>query len=180
MKIKGQWWVLFVEGILLLLLGIICLLNPFAVTLAFPTFLAILLCLGGFVQLLRSFLLRHDIRAFALSFFSSLFSILVGLLMYQFQEQSILLLSCLMIAYLCFDGISKMFFSSLFHYTKSWTIVMVSGFLSLSLGLLLMMSLPVSSIYSIGLLLGVSMLFFGFSLLVMSIEIKQMKPVEIY
>ena len=167
------------EGLALLILGVLCLAIPFAVTMAFPVILSIILVIGGIVQLFRSFALRKEMKIFMISLFSSFLAILAGIFMYRYQAQSIMLISAMMIAYLCFDGISRMFFSSNFHYTKSWPLVMISGFLSLGLGLFLMMSLPVSSFYTIGLLLGVSMLVFGISLLIMSLEVKKCRPVEV-
>ena len=174
-----NWWIMMFEGLALLILGVMCLAIPFAVTMAFPVILSIILVVGGIIQLFRSFALRKEMKIFMISLFSSFLAIIAGIFMYRYQAQSILLVSAMMIAYLCFDGISRMFFSSNFHYTKSWPLVMISGFLSLGLGLFLMMSLPVSSFYTIGLLLGVSMLVFGISLLIMSIEVKKCRPVEI-
>jgi len=172
MELKGKCGIMLIEALALILLGILCLINPFATTMASPVFFAIILVLGGIIQLFRSIWLRSDKKVFALSIFSSLLAILVGALLYFYQAQSILLISCLMIAYLCFDGIARMFFSSHFHHTYSWQVVMFSGFLSLALALILMMSLPVSTFYTIGLLLGVSLVVVGISMLIMSVEMK--------
>lgn len=178
-KISNKCGMLLAESLGLIILGILCLINPFATTMAFPVFLAGILALGGLIQLLRSFALRHNKKAFSISIFSSLLAILVGVLLFKYQTVSISMITCLMIAYLCFDGIARMFFSSHFHHTMSWQLVMLSGFFSLALGLILMMSLPTSSFYTIGLLLGVSMIVFGISMFIMSIEMKVCNFIEI-
>lgn len=172
-----KWWIKLLLGIITLLSGLIFAARPQTSTIFLNYSFGICLLFISIKCFLETiyfekFLIKKIIN-FTKSFFILLFFIFIMINPYA----GIKILTCFLIAFLCFDGIFKLFFGKYYrwNYEKNW--ILFSGALSLFLGLILMMSLPEISKYTLGLFCGASLIGISIHLIFDAYELKEIDKI---
>lgn len=163
---------LYFEAALFILLGIIAIAVPQFFTIGLELLFGCLLIAAGIVPLIRLFQVKNS-PGFWATFFGAIFSIILGALFLLYPYVGILSLTYLLILYFLIDGIAKIYFSIYLKSYPNWGWILFSGILSLALAAIIMMGLPGTAIWALGLLVGINMLFFGFSLIGFASMIEQ-------
>lgn len=163
---------LYFEAILFILLGIIAIAIPQFFTIGIELLVGTLLIAAGIVQLIRLFQ-NKDAPGFWGSFFGAIFSLILGALFLIYPLAGVLSLTYLLILYFIIDGIAKIYFSFQLKSFQHWGWILFSGILSLALAALIITGLPGTAVWVLGLLVGINMLFFGFSLIGFASTIEQ-------
>lgn len=163
---------LYFEAILFILLGIIGIAVPQFFTIGIEILVGCLLIGAGIVQLVRLFQAK-DAPGFWGTFLGAIFSMILGALFLIYPIAGILSLTYLLILYFLIDGIAKIYFSFQLKHFQKWGWILFSGLLSLALAILIFTGLPGSAVWVLGLLVGINMLFFGFSLIAFASTIEQ-------
>lgn len=156
------------EGIMFILLGVLAILLPQISTLATEFFIGTLLLIGGVFQFIRV-LTSRDIPEYWLMLLTALVSAVVGYLLIANPMKGLLTLTILLSIYFFLDGVLKIGLG--IGYRKvlpasDW--VIVSGVLSLILGGIIVSGWPGTATWVIGLLVGINLLFLGFSMVTLS------------
>jgi uncharacterized membrane protein HdeD (DUF308 family) len=151
-----------VEGIIFIILGLIAIALPQLTTLAVELFIGWLFLIGGIIQIIRT-ITSKNIPGFWPSLIGSLFSIVIGILLLAFPLPGILSLTLLLTIYFFADGIAKIILSFEYRPIPNWGWLTVSGIISLILALIIWSGWPSTAAFIIGLLVGINMLFFGFT-----------------
>jgi uncharacterized membrane protein HdeD (DUF308 family) len=154
---------LYFEALLFILLGAVAIAVPQFFTIGLEILVGSLFLIAGIVQLIRIFQSTSS-SGFWSSLISPFLNMVIGCLFLFFPAVGIFSLTYLLIAYFLFDGCGKMYFAFQLKSYERWGWIMVSGILSLLLAGLILTGLPGTAIWAIGLLIGINMLFFGFSL----------------
>lgn len=161
-----KWRSLYIfEGIFFILLGIAALIFPFIFAVSFDLLFGCLLLIGGVVQAFRSFSQGITTSGFWLSILASVLSIACGIYLLAKPLHGIIALTLLLAIFFFMDGASKIW---LWFQTKGADyrgMFLLSGILSLLIGCLIYFGLPASSLWAIGTLIGVNLLFSGITLL---------------
>lgn len=155
---------LYFEAILFIILGMIAIALPQFFTIGLELLIGSLLIAGGIIQFIRLFQAK-DAPGFWGSFFGAIFSIILGALFLIYPIAGILSLTYLLILYFLIDGAAKLYFAYQLKSFQNWGWILFSGILSLALAALIFSGLPGTAIWTLGLLVGINMLFFGFSLI---------------
>lgn len=153
-----------IESILLILLGILAIALPFYATLSVELILGWILLLGGLIQLYKS------IKSFkqpggAISFMGAIIYTVVGALMLFYPIAGIVSLTLILGIFFLLEGIAKIAFSFELKPATNWGWLLVSGIIALLMAGIILYGWPGTSLWVIGLLVGINMIFFGFSLL---------------
>lgn len=161
---------LIVESILLIILGVIAIALPFYATLSIELIIAWILLLGGIVQLFKS-ISSFKAAGGAVSMIGGIIYIVVGALMLIYPWKGMATLTFLIGLFFLLEGLAKIVFSFELKPAQNWGWLLVSGIIALIMAGIILYGWPQTSLWVIGLLVGINMLFFGFSLLALTTSI---------
>jgi len=158
------------EGILLSTLGVIAVLVPAIASVAATIFFGWILLISGVAGLITTFRGRQ-LPGFWWSLLSAIVGIVAGALLLAWPAQGVFSLTSVLIAFLLVEGAVTIFYA-LEHRTglRRWGIMLASGIVDLILGLILFAGLPGTAMWALGLLIGINMLFGGWSLILMALS----------
>ena len=169
--IHRYWGLFLLEGIVLIVLGTLAILVPAVASLAATIFFGWILLLSGLVGLFTTFRARHA-PGFGWSLFSAITGIVAGAVLLWMPVQGTLSLTAVLIAFLFIEGIASILYA-LDHRkgaTGRWGWMLASGIIDVCLGVLLLAGLPNTAVWAIGLIVGINMLFGGWSLVLMALH----------
>ncbi len=162
-EIRHSWGWFLAAGILLILFGTVCIVADVAAT--FVTVLAFgwLLLLGGIVSLVQAFSV-HNWKGFFLLLLNALFRGFTGYLLIRYPAVGAVSLTLVLASFFIVGGTFRAISSTMLELPRSgWSVF--SGLISIALGIMLLVQMPVSSVWFIGFALGLDMIFDGTSLI---------------
>jgi uncharacterized membrane protein HdeD (DUF308 family) len=154
-----------VEGIVLIVLGVLAILVPAIATLAAELLVGWLLLIAGVVGLFTTFWAKPA-PGFWWSLISAIISIVAGVLLLIWPRTGIVSLTLVLIAFFLIEGISSIMYA-LQHKSElsgRWGWMLASGIITLVLAVLIWAGLPSTAVWAIGLLLGIDLVFGGAAL----------------
>jgi uncharacterized membrane protein HdeD (DUF308 family) len=155
---------LLFEGIIFTLLGILAVALPGISTLSSELFIGWLLIFGGGVLLYRAIKTRHA-PGFIGSLLTGILYLVFGILLILFPIAGILSLTVLLTIFFIAEGIAKIILSFQMRPFRRWGWLLINGILALILAYIIWAGWPGSAFWVLGLLVGINMIFFGFSLM---------------
>jgi uncharacterized membrane protein HdeD (DUF308 family) len=158
-----------IEGIVLVILGVLAVLVPVIATLALTILLGWLFLIGGVMGLITSIWARRA-PGFWWGLISAVISIVAGLLLVASPVQGAVSLTFVLVAFFIIEGIVTIMYA-LQHRTElsgRWGFMLVSGIITLLLAVMIIMGLPATAAWAIGLLVGIDMIFGGAALIAMA------------
>ena len=164
-------WVIF-AGIVSMLLGIAAIIYNGTATVASVVVFGWLLMFAGFLQIGQAFQLRYW-SGFFLYLLDGIIRATVGTLLVLYPNAGAQALTLVLCFYFIAGGLFKMVASSLLRF-PSWGWSVASGLISVALGVMLAMQWPTSSVWFIGLAVGVDLLLYGGALLMFAAAIKKL------
>lgn len=173
-KLSSYRSLIYFEGVLFMLLGLAAIALPQIFTIGFEILIGSLFLVGGIVQFIRLFQTWNE-PGFWGTLGNAVLNLALGALLLFYPILGVLSLTYLMIAYFLVDGISKIYFATQLKRFAKWGWVAFSGIVSLLLAGLIFSGLPGTAVWTIGLLIGINMLFFGFSLFGLASSIPEKK-----
>jgi uncharacterized membrane protein HdeD (DUF308 family) len=169
--IHRHWGLFLFEGIVLIVLGTLALLVPAVASVAATLVFGWILLISGAVGLVATFRAQGS-PGFVWSLISALLGITAGIILLAMPVQGALSLTAILIAFLLVEGVATVLFA-LDHRKGSsgrWSWVLASGVLDLALGIILLAGLPGTAVWALGLLIGINMIFGGWSLVWMALH----------
>lgn len=163
-KLSGWFLAL---GVLLVISGFVIMLFPVAGTFAVEILFGILLLVGGIGQVVMAFLARKW-SGFFLTLLTGLLYTVAGLLLLFYPLQGEITLTLLLGVFLLVTGVLKMALSSKLKPRMHYEWLLFDGIITILLGFLILMKWPSDSLWVIGLLFGINVLFSGLSFLMLS------------
>ena len=170
-----EHWVLFlIEGIVLVVLGIVAILVPLIATLAFTILIGWLFLISGIVGLITTIWARHA-PGFWWSLISALIGILAGLALLTSPVVGALSLTLVLIAFFIIEGVVSIMYAvdHRRQLTGSWVWMLLSGIIDIILAGIILSGLPETAVWALGLLVGINMLFGGAALIAMAFAARQ-------
>lgn len=163
-KIRQNWWILLLEGMLFIFLGIMAIMLPQVSTLSIELIIGSLILIGGIMQLFRAVKFWRQ-ELFWPSLMTGLLGSGIGWYMLANPLQGMITLSILLLIFLALEGILKAMAGIAIKPNKGWGWFLASGLLSLIIVAVALSNWPIIATWLLGLLLGVNMLFFGSSMI---------------
>ncbi|HTL21348.1 MAG TPA: HdeD family acid-resistance protein [Steroidobacteraceae bacterium] len=169
--VRRHWVLFLVEGIVLAILGTLALLAPVIASVAATVLFGWLLLLSGIVGLVTTFRARHA-PGFWWSLLSALLGIVAGVVLLGWPLLGTLSLTAVLIAFLFAEGIISIMYALEHRNALSgrWGWMLASGMVDIGLGVLLFIGLPGTSLWALGLLLGINLIFGGWALIFMALH----------
>jgi uncharacterized membrane protein HdeD (DUF308 family) len=175
--IRDHWVLYMVEGVVLVILGLLAIVLPPIATLAVTLVLGWLFLLSGLVGLFTTFWLRHA-PGFWWSLLSALLAIGTGIVLLVWPVSGALSLTLLLVAFFIVEGIASIMFA-LEHkreLTGRWGWMLASGIVDLILVAIILSGFPETGAWAIGLLVGINMVMGGTSLIAMALYARSNAP----
>jgi uncharacterized membrane protein HdeD (DUF308 family) len=166
---QTYWPVLLLEGIPLILFGILALVIPPLITLGITTTLGWLFVVSGIIALLV-YSWAHAAPGFRSLLFSAILSVITGFALLWRPMSGAISLTVILIVFFALGGVAKLFYplqrSQHLWNCRGW--VRASGVVDLALAALMFFGLPEIASWAPGLLLGANMILGGFALIVVA------------
>jgi len=170
-SVRDHWALFLVEGIVLVVLGMLAIVIPQIATLAVAIFLGWLFLISGVVGLITTFMARHA-PGFWWALLSAVVAIAAGLLLVEWPVSGAISLTYLLIAFFVIEGVVSIMYA-LEHKKElsgRWAWMLVSGIIDLILAVMILAGLPSTAAWALGLLVGINMLFGGTSMIAMALH----------
>jgi uncharacterized membrane protein HdeD (DUF308 family) len=168
---KRIWLWLLGTGIFTILLGIAAILLPFIAALTIETLLAAIFIIAGATHIFHAFQYRQT-KGLVLRLLAGVIYGLTGIILFAFPLQSVLTLTLLLAILFMVAGSFKIALALYLNPLPSWGWLLFSGVISAFLGILIWAGLPSTAKWAIGLLVGVELLFSGWSMVMFAFSIR--------
>jgi uncharacterized membrane protein HdeD (DUF308 family) len=170
-SLQDHWKFFLIEGIILLLLGVLAIVVPEVATVAVAILLGWLLLVSGVVGLIATYRVRAA-PGFAWSLLSAIIGIVAGIVLLMWPLSGAFSLTVILTVFLVFEGVVSILYA-LDHRrdaTPRWSFMLVSGFVDLVLAGMIFAGLPATAAWAIGLLVGINLVFGGVALIAMALQ----------
>lgn len=167
-----NWRLFLVWGVALMALGIIAISASTLTTLISIAFLGVLILLSGVVIVIDSITFWWGRGSgFFLHFLMGLLCCLVAILLIKNPLLATVSLTLLLGIFYLTLGILRVIYS-LYLRTPQWGWYLFNGFVTLLLGTLILMSWPASSLFIIGLFVGIDLFFSGWAYIIAALTVR--------
>ena len=171
-KSLGAHWKFFlIEGIVLVILGLIAVCVPPLATVTVELLIGWLILLSGVLGLVMTFQTR-DSPGFGWSLLSAVVGILVGIALLIWPLSGVFSLTVMLTVFLALEGLVSIMYA-LAHRRESssrWELMLVSGIVDLILAGLILAGLPATAAWAIGLIVGINLFFGGVALIAIALQ----------
>jgi uncharacterized membrane protein HdeD (DUF308 family) len=158
-------------GIVSIILGCVAIIAPYAATMAIEALLGWILIIGGVAHFIHSFHSRAT-GAFVWKMLVSLLYLCVGVMFLVYPLQGIITLTFLLTIFFIVQGVFQILWALYIRHLARWGWMCFSGVTSLILGVLIWQGLPSTATWAIGLLLGINLIFTGWSIVMFAMAVK--------
>ena len=172
--VRAHWKALLFEGILLVVLGLAAMVVPPLASLAVAIFLGWMFLIAGIAGLALTFWTRQ-LPGFWWSLISAALAVGAGLILLAKPAQGVLTLTIVIGAYFLAEGVATIMYA-LQHrreLSERWSWMAFAGALDILISAIIIMGLPGTAEWAIGLLAGINLLLGGISLIGMALAARQ-------
>ena len=170
-SVREHWMLFLIEGIVLVVLGVLAILVPMVATIAVAILIGWLFFISGIVGLITTFMMRNA-PGFWWSLLSAVLGIIVGIVLLSRPVLGAISLTLLLTVFFIIEGVASIMYAMEHkkELTGRWTWMLVSGIVDLFLAFIILTGLPGTAAWALGLLVGINMLFGGTSLIGMALH----------
>jgi uncharacterized membrane protein HdeD (DUF308 family) len=169
-SLQSCWGIVFALGLVSVIVGLIAIGSPHIATSKSVMIFGIVLLVAGGTELIHAIMVRNG-KGVALHLVSAALYLIVGLFMIEDPVRVAVVLTLLLAASFLVGGLLRIFASALLHF-PAWPWVMLNGVIDLFLGIFILSEWPESSLWVIGLFVGIDLLFHGWSWIVLALSVR--------
>jgi len=160
--VRAHWKLFLIEGIILVILGLLAIVVPPLATIAVTIFIGWLFLISGVAGLITTFGARHA-PGFWWSLLSAILGIAAGIVLLAWPVSGAISLTLLLVAFFVIEGVLSIMyaFEHKRELTGQWGWMLASGIIDLVLAAMIFGGLPSTAAWALGLLVGINMLFGG-------------------
>jgi uncharacterized membrane protein HdeD (DUF308 family) len=169
--LHDHWKLFLIEGVILLVLGLIAIVVPHIASLAVAILLGWLLLLSGAVGLATTYWMR-DAPGFWWSLVSALLALAAGVILLGWPLSGVVSLTLVLVVFFVMEGVASIMFA-LEHKRElsgRWGWMLASGVVDLILAAIIVAGLPGTAAWAIGLLAGIDLTLGGASMIAMALH----------
>lgn len=160
---------LIFEGVIFAILGFLAVALPGISTLSTELFIGWLLIFGGIFQLYRTFKAGSHSAGFIGSLLTGILYVVFGVLLILFPVAGIYSLTVLLTLFFIAEGIAKVILGFQLRSSPRWGWFVLNGILALIMAYIIWAGWPGTVFWVLGLLVGINMIFFGISLILLAL-----------
>jgi uncharacterized membrane protein HdeD (DUF308 family) len=174
-SVRDHWVMFLIEGIVLLILGLLAFLLPPLATLSVTIILGWLFVVSGMMGLMTTFWLRQA-PGFWWSLISALLGVVAGVVLLARPASGAISLTLLLIVFFVIEGAATIMYALEHRQQLSgrWVWMLASGITDLILAAIILAGLPGTAAWALGLLVGINMIFGGSALIAMAFHARNL------
>jgi uncharacterized membrane protein HdeD (DUF308 family) len=161
--LRRGWKMLMAVGVLAILVGCVAILVPAVASVATAVFIGWILVVAGAFLIAGAFA-AHTIGSLVLRLLWALLTVVVGLWLIVEPDNGTLTLTLVLGLYFLFMGITRIAVAFAARGQQGAGLVGLSGIAGLLIGILVLAKFPSSADWAIGLLVGIDLIFAGWTL----------------
>lgn len=162
-EISSSWGWFLALGILFIILGAVCVIGDVSATFATVLVFGWMLLFSGILALVHAFR-TYTWQGFLLSLLSALLRGFTGYLLIRYPLVGAASLTLILASFFIVGGLFRAIGSGMLKLPR-WGWSVMSGIVSVVLGIMLLLQMPVSSVWFIGFAIGVDLIVDGASLI---------------
>jgi uncharacterized membrane protein HdeD (DUF308 family) len=170
-SLHAHWRQFLLEGIVLLVLGLIAIIVPPVATIAVEVVIGWLLLVSGIVGLIVTFRTRGA-PGFGWSLLSGVIGVMAGVVLLAWPLSGAFSLTLILTVFLVLEGVVSILYA-LEHKRElsgRWAMMLLSGVVDLFLAGIIFAGLPGTAAWAIGLLVGINLVSGGSALIAMALH----------
>ena len=160
--ITEKWGWFLAAGILLIVAGLAAIAFPLLSGIVAKTFLGWLFMVGGVIMIIHAFS-APGWKGFIWELLIGILYLVAGFYLAFFPLAGLLTLTILIAALFLAEGMAEIVMAFQVRPHEGWGWVLLSGIAALAVGVMIGMGLPGSATWALGLLVGINLLFSGWS-----------------
>ena len=164
------WWLFLVLGLVSVFVGVVAIGSAFLATLASVVVFGVLLLAAGVAEVIHAVMVRN-LKGFALHLLAAALYLVVGLFMLEDPVRAAAVLTLLLAANFLVAGVLRILFALTVQFL-GWPWVLLNGVVDLILGVLIWRGWPGSSLWVIGVFVGIDLLFHGWSWVILALTVR--------
>lgn len=172
-KLRSSWAWMALLAVISIIGGLLALFNPFVATLTATLLAGWVFAIMGVVQIIQSFQVRGW-GGFLWALLFGVLSVLVGIALIRNPLAGMVSLTLLVAVLFLVTGIIKIMFSFSLRPMSMWGWVLLSGIVSLALGIMILANFPWAAASVLGILLGVELLSSGILYLLVALGVRRL------
>ena len=169
-SIRHLWWQFLALGLISIFVGLLAISSKWIVALLSVVVFGVLLLIAGAAELIHAVMVRNG-KGFAVHLLTAALYLLVGLFMLENPVKAAVVLTLLLAASFFVGGVLRIV-SGLVVQFPAWPWVVLHGVVDLLLGILILSGWPGSSLWVIGLFVGLDLLFHGWAWVILALDLR--------
>jgi uncharacterized membrane protein HdeD (DUF308 family) len=174
--LSRHWLLILALGVLSVVVGLVAIGSTFIATLASVKVFGALLLIAGVAEVIHAVLVRN-LKGFALHLLAAALYLLVGLFILEHPIRAAEVLTLLLAASFIVGGLLRVVFSIALQF-NAWQWVLLNRVVDLILGFLIWNEWPESSLWVIGLFVGIDLLLHGWSWVILALTVRDYKSAQ--
>ena len=164
---KGLNWTIAL-GIVLVLMGLAAIISPFVAAVFVTIILGWMFVVGGILRGIDALRSRYE-RSFVWQLLMSILYVVLGMLILTNLFGGVLSLTLLIGIFILIQGVFEVILAFQIRPSGNWFWVLLSGLINIILGTLIWSKWPVGAVWVLGVLVGISLLTTGISVIMFAI-----------
>lgn len=170
-EVRSKWIWFLLLGIVLIVLGVIALGNLLVATIATVYYIGALIIVAGVVQIVHAFQVK-EWGSFFIWLLSGVFYAIAGFLAFYNPLLASVALTFVLAISLIVAGILRIWTGFASRPRAGWGWLVAAGALALVVGLIIAARWPADTVYLIGLILAIELIFEGWSFIAVALSLK--------
>jgi uncharacterized membrane protein HdeD (DUF308 family) len=168
--LRNQWWCFLLLGIALVVLGSLCIIDPFVPSLASVIVLGFVLMAAGITQIVSAFW-AGKWSGMLIHMLIGVLYIVVGYMVVDAPVINMVVITKFIAIFLIVSGAFRII-SALVVRFPDWGWALLNGGVTLLLGVIINRQLPEAALWVIGLFIGIEMLFNGWAWVMLALDLR--------
>ena len=169
--LRRLWWLFLALGLVSIFVGFLAISATWVATLASVFVFGVLLLVAGVTEVIHAVMVRN-LKGFALHLLAAALYLFVGLFLLEDTVRAAAVLTLILGAGFLVGGVLRILFSLVVQFA-GWPWVALNGAVNLLLGWIILSGWPESKLWAIGLLVGIDLLFHGWSCVILALTARQ-------
>jgi uncharacterized membrane protein HdeD (DUF308 family) len=169
--VRRHSFLFVLQGILMVIAGVVAFVYPLVTTLAVALFLGWVLIVSGVVQAI-TLLAGTRVPHFWLQLLSTVLWVITGLLFVRNPGVAVGTLALLMVIFFMVEGVAKIVLAMTVRPLRNWGLVLVSGLIGVALSLYLIAN-PALTLVVLGLFIGIQLISEGIAILLLAWNVRK-------
>jgi uncharacterized membrane protein HdeD (DUF308 family) len=175
--LRKHWMPFLVEGIVLVMLGVLAILVPVITPVAGATLNGWLILISGVAGMITTVMTRNT-PGFLWSLATAVLGVVAGTILLSGPILEDVSLTLVLVVFFTIEGVAWSFYAleQKKNLSGPWTWMLVSGIVDLLLAFMIFCRLPTTEAWAFGMMVGISMLFGGCSMIAMASHARGTAP----